>query len=46
MKLNEMMNCGFLSNGYIEYTCEKCGEIKRVPFSCKSRFAQLVVKFI
>lgn len=37
-EVNKMINCGSLSNGYIEYTCEKCGEIKRVPFRCKSRF--------
>lgn len=32
-----MMGCGLFSNGYAEYRCS-CGYIKRVPFSCKSRF--------
>ena len=32
-----MMNCGLFSGGYAEYRCS-CGHIKRVPFSCKSRF--------
>jgi len=35
--VQKMMNCGLFSNGYTEYRC-RCGHIKRVPFSCKSRF--------
>ncbi len=35
--VQKMMNCGLFSNGYAEYRCG-CGYIKRVPFSCKSRF--------
>jgi hypothetical protein len=35
--VQKMMNCGSFKNGYAEYRCS-CGEIKRVPFSCKSRF--------
>ena len=35
--VQKMMGCGLFSNGYAEYRCS-CGYIKRVPFSCKSRF--------
>ena len=35
--VQKMMGCGLLSNGYAEYRCS-CGHVKRVPFSCKSRF--------
>lgn len=37
-EVEKMMNCGSLSNGYIEYSCVKCGETKKVAFRCKSRF--------
>jgi len=32
-----MMRCGLFENGYAEYRCS-CGYVKKVPFSCKSRF--------
>jgi len=35
--VQKMMNCGLFSNGYAEYRCS-CGHVKKVPFSCKSRF--------
>lgn len=35
--VQKMMGCGLFSNGYAEYRCS-CGYIKRVAFSCKSRF--------
>jgi len=35
--VQKMMGCGLSSSGYAEYRCS-CGYIKRVPFSCKSRF--------
>ena len=35
--VQKMMGCGMFSKGYAEYRCS-CGHIKRVPFSCKSRF--------
>ena len=35
--VEKMMNCGSFKNGHAEYRCS-CGYIKRVPFSCKSRF--------
>jgi hypothetical protein len=35
--VQKMMNCGLFSGGYAEYRCS-CGYVKRVPFSCKSRF--------
>ena len=35
--VQKMLGCGLFSNGYAEYRCS-CGHIKRVPFSCKSRF--------
>lgn len=35
--VQKMMDCGLFKNGYAEYRCS-CGHVKRVPFSCKSRF--------
>ncbi len=35
--VQKMMGCGMFSNGYAEYRCS-CGYVKKVPFSCKSRF--------
>lgn len=35
--VQKMMGCGLFSSGYAEYRCS-CGHIKRVAFSCKSRF--------
>ncbi|WP_050816242.1 transposase zinc-binding domain-containing protein [Clostridium sp. DL-VIII] len=32
------MKCKDISNGYIELKCKECGEIKKVGFTCKSRF--------
>jgi len=37
VNVQKMMNCGLFSSGYAEYRCS-CGHIKRVAFSCKSRF--------
>ena len=33
-----MIGCGDPSNGYAEYVCPQCGNKKKVPFTCKSRF--------
>ena len=35
--VQKMVSCGLFENGYAEYRCS-CGYIKKVPFSCKSRF--------
>lgn len=35
--VQKMVGCGMFSNGYAEYRCS-CGYVKKVPFSCKSRF--------
>lgn len=35
--VEKMMGCGLFSSGYAEYRCS-CGHVKRVAFSCKSRF--------
>ena len=32
------MGCGDFSKGFTQYLCPKCGEIKKVPFSCHTRF--------
>jgi len=37
-EVNKMINCRNESKGYTKYKCPKCGEIKRVAFTCKSRF--------
>jgi hypothetical protein len=35
--VNRMINCGDISKGHRVYSC-KCGETKKVAFTCKSRF--------
>jgi len=36
-EVDKIINCGKFENGYLEYTCGSCGEVKRVGFTCKSR---------
>lgn len=36
-EVDKIINCGKFENGYLEYTCDSCGEVKRVGFTCKSR---------
>jgi hypothetical protein len=36
--IEKMLGCGDPANGYSEYICPDCLEIKRVAFSCKSKF--------
>jgi hypothetical protein len=36
--VEKMLRCGDISCGYSEYKCDCCGEIKKVAFTCKSRF--------
>ena len=37
-EVEKMMKCGDIKNGYLEYSCNKCGEVKKVGFRCRSRF--------
>jgi predicted Zn-dependent protease with MMP-like domain len=37
-EVEKMMGCGDIENGYLEYSCQKCGEIKKIGFRCRSRF--------
>jgi hypothetical protein len=37
-EIKKIIGCGNFENGYAEYQCEKCGEKKKVPFRCRSRF--------
>ena len=37
-EVKKVMKCKDISNGYIELKCKDCGEIKKVGFTCKSRF--------
>lgn len=37
-EVNKMINCGNENKGYTQYKCSGCGEIKKVAFTCKSRF--------
>jgi len=37
-EVNKMINCGNENRGYTQYKCSGCGEIKKVAFTCKSRF--------
>ena len=36
--IGKMLGCGDPTNGFMAYRCLHCGELKRVPFSCKSSF--------
>lgn len=36
--VEKTMKCGEPEIGYTQYLCPKCGETKKVPFSCHSRF--------
>lgn len=36
--VDKMIHCGDYSYGCAVYGCEHCGQIKTVPFRCKSRF--------
>lgn len=36
--INKMLGCGDPENGFMAYRCLGCGELKKVPFSCKSSF--------
>lgn len=36
--IRKMLGCGDAANGFMAYRCLHCGEMKRVPFSCKSSF--------
>lgn len=37
-EVKKILGCGSFENGYAEYTCSCCGEKKKVPFRCRSRF--------
>jgi hypothetical protein len=36
--IEKMLGCGEPENGFVSYRCLQCGEVKKVPFSCKSSF--------
>lgn len=36
-EVEKIINCGKFENGYLEYTCDSCGEVKHIGFTCKSR---------
>lgn len=40
-EVRKMIQCGSLENGFLEFKCNECGEIKRVGFTCKSRLCSL-----
>ena len=37
--VNKMIHCGDPSHGGAMYGCPHCGNLKFIPFRCKSRFA-------
>jgi hypothetical protein len=43
-EVEKMLGCGSFENGYAEYQCSTCGEKKKVPFRCKSRFCTICGK--
>jgi len=36
--IKKMLGCGDPESGFMAYRCLSCGELKKVPFSCKSNF--------
>ncbi|KZL88456.1 IS91 family transposase [Clostridium magnum] len=36
--VNKAISCSDIKNGFAEYICEECGDITKVPFTCKSKF--------
>jgi len=36
--VNKAINCSDIKNGFAEYICEECGDVTKVPFTCKSKF--------
>ena len=36
--VGKAMKCGDPEMGFVQYLCPKCGETKKIPFSCHSRF--------
>lgn len=36
--IKKMLGCGDVAKGFMAYRCLNCGELKRIPFSCKSSF--------
>ena len=39
--VNKAVNCGDWRLGFAEFRCGCCGDVKRVPFRCKSRFCTI-----
>jgi len=37
-EVEKMINCGDIKKGYLEFSCNECGESKKVGFKCRSRF--------
>lgn len=37
-EVDKVLRCGDIKNGYIEMKCDKCNTIKKIGFTCKSRF--------
>ena len=37
-EVDKVLRCKDTRYGYIELRCEKCNEIKKIGFTCKSRF--------
>ena len=43
-EVEKMLNCMNPEKGYSAYICEGCGEIKKIPHSCKSRICSVCGK--
>nr|WP_245161773.1 transposase zinc-binding domain-containing protein [Clostridium beijerinckii] len=37
-EVDKVLRCKDTKYGYIELKCKKCNEIKKIGFTCKSRF--------
>lgn len=40
IEVEKVLRCRDINYGYIELKCKKCNELKRIGFSCKSRFCK------
>lgn len=36
--VKKSLDCGNIENGFAEYICQDCGDVTKVPFTCKSKF--------
>lgn len=45
-EVNKMMQCGSLKNGFLEFKCDTCGEVKKGDLLVKAGCVHHAVKFV